>query len=726
MAEENSILEKIKHRIQASGGELALGLGVVSILGVMIFPVPTVVLDLCLTFNVTLSIIVLLTALYTLKPLDFSIFPSLLLVLTLFRLALNVATTRVILLKGYQGPDAAGDVIQAFGFFVVQGDYMVGIIIFAILVLINFLVITKGSGRIAEVAARFTLDAMPGKQMAIDADLAAGLIGEDEAKLRRNTIAREADFYGAMDGASKFVRGDAIASIITTAINLIGGLIIGIVRYDMDATTAAQTYTVLTIGDGLVGQIPALLISTAAGIIVSRAGAEETMSRDYARQFTLRPEALALAGAVVFIFGLLPGLPTAAFCTMGLLISAAAYAIIRRRKIAEAMAAAPRKSPAQPGAPAPAAGGPPAPMGGPQGGGQSGPPPGPEKVEALLPLDVLELEVGYGLIPLVDDDQGGELLERIRSIRRQFALESGFIVPPMHVRDNLQLRPGEYAILIKGNEVARAEMMVGHQLAMNPGDAKREIPGIPTFEPAFGLPATWIPEERKDEAQHAGWTVVDLATVIATHLTEVIRLHAAELVSRQDVQKLIDTVAATDEKVVEELVPDLLTLGQVQKVLQNLLRERVSIRDMPSIMEVLADHAPITKDVDLLTEFVRQRLARTIVRQYLTAAGELPMMTIGGDIEEALGKSINETERGSYMTLDPDTGQRILNAINNGIGELTNQNFQPVVLCSPMIRRHLHKLTERFIPNLVILSHSELTANIQLKIIGEITFAYAQ
>jgi flagellar biosynthesis protein FlhA len=735
VAEESSgLFQKIRAKLASSGGEVAMGLGVVAILAVMLFPMPTAVLDLCLTFNVTISIIVLLTSLYTLKPLDFSIFPSLLLVLTLFRLATNVATTRVILLRGFEGANSAGDVIQAFGFFVVQGDFLVGFIIFAILVIINFMVITKGSGRIAEVAARFTLDAMPGKQMAIDADMAAGLIQEDEAKVRRQEISREADFYGAMDGASKFVRGDAVASIITTAINLVGGLIIGILRHDMEPLVAAQTYTILTIGDGLVGQIPALLVSTSAGIIVSRAGAEETMSKDYARQFTLRPEALALAGGVIFLFGLLPGMPTLAFCSTGLVIGSGAYALLRRRRLAEVMAGA-ASGRGQPGAGPPAPGGgpagPPAPGGGPAppGGGPGRAPagaPAPEKVEALLPLDVLELEVGYGLIPLVDDDQGGELLERIRSIRRQFALESGFIVPPMHVRDNLQLRPGEYAVIIKGNEVARAEMMVGHQLAMNPGDAKKTMPGIPTFEPAFGLPATWIPEERKDEAQHAGWTVVDLATVIATHLTEVIRLFAADLVSRQDVQKLVDAVSATNEKVVEELIPELLTIGQVQKVLQNLLRERVSIRDLPSILEVLADHAHLTKDVDLLTEFVRQRLARTIFKQYLTAAGELPLMTIGGDIEEALNKSINETDRGAYMALDPDTGQRILNAINNGVTELTNQNFQPVVLCTPIIRRHLHKLTERFIPNLVVLSHSELTNNIQLKIVGEITFSYAQ
>jgi flagellar biosynthesis protein FlhA len=346
-------------------------------------------------------------------------------------------------------------------------------------------------------------------------------------------------------------------------------------------------------------------------------------------------------------------------------------------------------------------------------------------VEALLPLDILELEVGYGLIPLVDEEQGGELLERIRSIRRQFALELGFIVPPMHVRDNLQLTPGEYAILIKGDEVARAEMMIGHQLAMNPGDVKRAISGLATHEPAFGLAALWIPEERKDEAQHAGYTVVDLASVMATHLTEVIRAHADELISRQDVQKLVDSVAQTNDKVVEELIPNLLSLGQLQKVLQNLLRERVSIRDMPSILEVLADHAPITHDTDLLTEFARQRLARSIIRNYVTSGGELPLMTIGSDMEEALSRSIAETERGAYLTLDPDTGQRILTAISNAMGQLTGMNYQPVVLCSPMIRRHLRKLTERFISNLVVLSHSELTGSTRLKIIGEVTFSYA-
>ncbi|MDR1109671.1 MAG: flagellar biosynthesis protein FlhA [Deltaproteobacteria bacterium] len=710
-------------------GNMIIGLGVVGILLVFLFPLPTKALDLMLTFNVALSVIVLLTAMYTLKPLDFSVFPSLLLILTLCRLALNIGSTRLILLNGAQGPDAAGEVIQAFGNFVVGGNYVVGVIIFAILVVINFMVITKGSGRIAEVAARFTLDAMPGKQMAIDADLAAGLIQEADAKNRREVIAREADFYGAMDGASKFVRGDAVAGIIITLINIIGGFVIGVIQEGLSVEAAATTYTILTVGDGLVSQLPALMISTAAGIIVSRAGSEATMSQEIVGQFTFRPEALALSGGVIFFLGLLPGLPTLAFCLTGLVILSGAYGIYRRRRyLAAAQEGGARRpigpGPGGPAAPSPAPGVAPPPGGGPAPAQAKAPAP-PERMEALLPLDVLELEVGYGLIPLVDDEQGGELMDRIRSIRRQFALESGFIVPLMHVRDNLQLRPGEYAILIKGDEVARAEMMIGHQLAMDPGDARKTLPGIPTQEPAFGLNALWIAEERRDEAQHAGWTVVDLASVMATHLTEVIRGHADELISRQDVQKLIDGVAQTNDKVVEELLPNLLTLGQIQKVLQNLLRERVSIRDMPSILEVLADHAAITRDTDLLTEFVRQRLARGIIRNYVIASGELPLMTIGQDIEETLSRSINETERGAYLALDPDSGQRILTAVSNAVTQLTGQNFQPVVLCSPMIRRHLRKLTERFLTNLVVLSHSELTNNIRLKILGEVTFSYA-
>ena len=686
----------------SGGSEVVLGVSVVAVLMVMILPMPTPLLDLTLVFNITFAVIVLLTAIYTLKPLDFSIFPSLLLLLTLFRLALNVASTRLILLKGSEGEAAAGQVIKAFGQFVVGGNYVVGIIIFIILVVINFLVITKGSGRIAEVAARFTLDAMPGKQMAIDADLNAGLIEESEARARRAEISREADFYGAMDGASKFVRGDAIAGIIITLINIIAGLIIGVLQQNLDLMTALQRYTILTVGDGLVSQIPSLIVATSAGIIVSRAGSEVTMGRELTRQFTIQPRALLIAGGIAFVFGLMPGLPAVPFMILGAVVSFIGFMSSREqqaevvREVAEAERTA-----------------------------SAAAPPPPEQVEALLPLDVLELEVGYGLIPLVDEEQDGELLDRIRSIRRQFALEMGFIVPPMHVRDNLQLKPGEYAVLIRGIEVARSELMLGHLLAMDPGDARRKIDGIATKEPAFNLPALWIPEKKKEDVQHAGYTVVDLATVIATHITEIIRTYADELLSRQDVQKLIDSTSQTNAKVVEELVPSQLNVGQVQKVLQNLLRERVSIRDLQTILESLADHAFMTKDPEILTEFVRQKLARSIVRQYETQEGELPLLTLGADIEDLMSKSINETERGAYLNIDPDTGQRILIALNKSMETLVQMNYQPILLCSPMIRRHLRKLTERFIPNLVVLSHNELTSNVQLKVLGEAVLANA-
>jgi len=579
---------------------------------------------------------------------------------------------------------------------VVGGNYVVGLIIFVILVLINFVVITKGAGRIAEVAARFTLDAMPGKQMAIDADLNAGLISENEARARRREIARESDFYGAMDGASKFVRGDAIAGIVIGIINIIGGLIIGVMQQGMDLVTAAQTYTILTVGDGLVSQIPALIISTAAGIIVSRAGAEKHMSAEFSREFLKHPRALNIAGAIIFIFGFMPGMPKAPFMILGATVTLVSLGTTRRRKISEEnkIKAAQKEAEAVPA--------------------------GPEQVENLLPLDCMELEVGYGLIPLVDEDQNGELLERIRSIRRQFALEMGFIVPPMHVRDNLQLKPGEYSVLIRGNEIAREELMLNHHLAMDPGDAKKQIGGIETREPAFGLPALWIADAKKEEAQYAGYTVVDLATVIATHLTELIRTHADELLSRQDVQKLIDSSAVTNPKVVEELIPGILNLGQIQKVLQGLLKERVSIRDMQTILETLADYAVMTKDMDLLIEYVRQKLSRSIIRPYETQEGELPLMTLGQDIENQLANSITDTEHGSYLSLDPQLGQNILSALEKSAETLAAGNYQPVILTSPIIRRHLRKLSDRFLPNLVLLSHNEIPSTTRLKILGEV------
>lgn len=682
--------------IITDNGDLILGAAVVGILAIMILPLPTVLIDVLLTLNITLGIIILLTAIYTHKPLDFSVFPSMLLIVTLFRLSLNVASTRLILLHGDTGLGAAGTVIKAFGSFVVGGNYVVGLIIFIILVLINFIVITKGATRIAEVAARFTLDALPGKQMAIDADLNTGLIDEEQARSRRSEISREADFYGAMDGASKFVRGDAIAGIIITIINILGGLIIGVLQQDMDLMTAVETYTVLTVGDGLVTQIPALVISTAAGIIVSRAGSDNVLSAEFGREFTRHPRALVMSGGIIFLFGLMPGLPKLPFMILGGLVAFAGVNMGRAHQISEEKEMMAQEEDA------------------------AALPPGPEKVESLLPLDALELEVGYGLIPLVDEEQNGELLERIRSIRRQFALEMGFVVPPMHVRDNLQLKPGEYSFLIKGNEIARIELMLNHLLAMDPGDAKKKIEGIDTREPAFNLPAIWIPETKKEEAQFAGYTVVDLATVVATHLTELIRSHAGEILSRQDVQSLIDNVAQTNNKVVEELVPGLLNLGQIQKVLQNLLNERVSIRDMQTILETLADYAAIIKDTDLLTEYVRQKLSRSIIRQYETQDGELALLTLGQEIEDQLANSIKETEQGSFLAIDPEVGQQILAGLKTSIEEIVKLNHHPVVLCSPVVRRHLQKLAERFIPNLVTLSHNEISPSTKLKVLGEV------
>ena len=685
--------------LKALGGahisEVGLAAGVVAILIVMILPLPPMLLDVLLSFNITFALTILLTTMYTRHPLDFSVFPSVLLVTTLFRLSLNVASTRLILLHGDEGTAAAGQVIRAFGMFVVGGNYFVGMVVFIILVVINFIVITKGAERIAEVSARFTLDAMPGKQMAIDADLNAGLIDEAEARRRREEISREADFYGAMDGASKFVRGDAIAGILITLTNIIGGLIIGVLQKDMDFATAAATYTVLTIGDGLVSQIPALIISTAAGIIVSRAASDMSMGREFARQFTMQPRAIAIAAGIVGLFGLVPGLPHLAFLTLGGGMGALAWVLLKAQRQAaeqEALKAEAEKKL---------------------------PPPGPEQVEALLPLDILELEVGYGLIPLVDEEQNGELLERIRSIRQQLALEMGIVVPPLHVRDNLQLKPGGYAILIKGNEVASGEVMIDYYLALDPGDVRKKIDGIPTREPAFNLPALWIPADKREEAQLAGYQVVDAATIIATHLTEVIRRHADELLNRQEVQRLLDTLARTAPKVVEELTAQL-SLGHIQKVLQNLLRERVSIRDMLTIAETLADYAPLTKDPEVLTEYCRQRLARGIIKSLLAPGSkELYVITVDPAVEEKILASVQQTETGTYPALDPNTLQQLVNRLS----ELIEKHFAtltqaPVVLCSAGVRRHLRKLIERFLPTVAVVSHNELVGDISVQAVA--------
>ena len=669
---------------------LVVAAGVVGILTIMVFPLPRYLMDFLISLSFSVALLILLMSMYIKKPLDFTAFPALLLVTTLFRLSLNVASTRLILLHGHEGPAAAGHVIKSFGQFVVGGNYVVGAIVFAILVIINFVVITKGAGRIAEVAARFTLDAMPGKQMAIDADLNAGLIDEAEAKRRREEIAKEAEFYGAMDGASKFVRGEAIAGLIIMAINVIGGLIIGSVQKGLSLSEAAQSYTILTIGDGLVSQIPALIVSTSAGIIISRAAAEASMGRDFARQFATRPEALALSGAIVFVFGLLPGLPTVPFSMLALLFLGLAYVAYRTRKEIEAEEVEEAEAP-----PAEAE--------------------TPEAVEELLVVDILELEVGYALIPLVDESQGGDLLERIRTMRRQFALEMGLIVPPIHVRDNLQLKPGEYVILIKGVEVARAELMPGHYLAMDPGDVKRKIEGIPTTEPAFGLPALWIPEDKKEEAELAGYTVVDLSTVIITHLAEVIKAHAEDLLGRQEVQRLLDALAKHYPKAVEECL-NTVNLGVVQKVLHNLVRERVSIRDLLTIVETIADYGAQIKDPDLLTEYVRQRLARAIVKPYLAPDGKLHVAAIGEDIEEAIRRSLQRTDQGTFLTLDPKVGSRIVAACTQAAERLASLGYEPVFLTGPVSRRHLRRLIERSLPQAAVISQAEIPPQVQVEI----------
>jgi len=683
----------------ASFSEIMTVVGVVTILVVMIIPLPSMLLDFLLALNITLAITILLIAMYTIKPLDFFIFPPLLLITTLFRLSLNVASTRLILLHGSEGPLAAGKVIKSFGSFVVGGNYVVGMIVFVILVIVNFVVITKGATRIAEVAARFTLDGMPGKQMSIDADLNAGLIDENEAKQRRITIAREADFHGSMDGAAKFVRGDAIAGIIITVINILGGFIIGVFQQHMSIIDAAQNYTLLTVGDGLVSQIPALTISTAAGIVVSRAASEGTLGKDLGKQFSEYPKAIYLASLTVFFFGLIPGLPHIPFILLSLIIGTSVFIFGKRKEELEARKSDVKKKETVDD--------------------------GPEPVEHLLVVDPLELEVGYGLIPLVDRDQGGKFLDRVRSIRRQFAMEMGMVIPPIHIRDNLQLSSSEYQIVLKGVKIAGAELMVNHYLAMNPGDASRKIEGIKTKEPAFDIPAIWIPESKKEEAKLSGYTVVDDATIMATHLTEVLRKHSSELLGRQEVQHLLDNLRKTYPKAVEELVPNLLTLGAVQKVLQNLLDERISIRDLLTIVETLADCAVLTKDTDLLTEYVRNKLSRSFISPHIGEDGYLKLITMSQDVEDILLKGIQKTEHGSYLSVNPGIADSIITSIKKEAEKAMSKNIQPILLTSPLIRRHLRKMVEYFVPSLMVLSQSELLTDIGFKSIGKVTLSHA-
>ncbi|MEA2060974.1 MAG: flagellar biosynthesis protein FlhA [Thermodesulfobacteriota bacterium] len=691
-AETTGILSGIRRE----SSDVAMIVFLIGILMAMILPLPPMLLDFFLTLNISFAVIVLITTMYTRAPLDFFIFPSLLLVLTLFRLSLNVASTRLILLCGNEGQLAAGAIIKSFGSFVVGGNYVVGMVIFIILVLINFMVITKGAGRIAEVAARFTLDAMPGKQMAIDADLNAGMIDEIEAGQRRKEIARESEFHGAMDGASKFVRGDAIAGIIITCINIVGGFVIGVLQQGMAMEEAIVTYTLLTVGDGLVSQIPALLISTAAGLLVSRSGSENRMGKDFLSHLLSSPTPVYIGSVIIFCFGLVPGLPSFPFMTLGVVMGTFCWYFLKKEDMGEEE---------EPGAEeeAEAAG-------------------APEEVDHLLSLDTIELEVGYGLIPLVDKEQDGLLLGRIRAIRRQFASEMGIIIPPIHIRDNLKLNPAQYRVMIKGVETAGAELMVNHLLAMDPGGIALKIDGIETVEPAFKLPALWISPDMEEDAKFAGYTVVDNSTVIATHLTEVVRNNAHDLLGRQDVQHLLDNLSKTNPKAVEELIPALLTLGNVQKVLQNLLRERISIRDLLTIVETLADYAPMSKDPDLLTEYVRQKIARGMLAPYLGQGRSLQVITLDRDLEEMLTKNIKHTEHGSYLAVDPGTVEKIINAVSSEVEKMVAMDVQPVIMCSPALRRHFRKLVEHAVPSVFVISHAEIVDDITLTAGGKVTF----
>jgi flagellar biosynthesis protein FlhA len=672
--------------------DVIAALGLVSILMIMIIPLPSIILDLFLSTNITIALLILIISLYTVKATDFSIFPSILLTTTLFRLALNVASTRLILLHGDEGPSAAGSVIQSFGQFVVGGNYVVGIVIFVILVLINFMVITKGAGRVAEVAARFTLDAMPGKQMAIDADLNAGLINESEARKRREDVGNEANFHGAMDGASKFVKGDAIAGIIITLINIGAGFIIGVAQKGMPMAEAAANYTILTVGDGLVGQIPALIISTAAGLLVTRSTGDKDFGSDLKKQFSHNAVALWVVSGILVVFALIPGLPFFPFLILSGSLGLLAFQIDKGKKVAEqVIKEEPAKLPAK----------------------QE------ENYEEMLHVDLLQLEVGYGLIPFVDSAQDGELLHRIQSIRKQFALNNGFIVPPVHIRDNLQLAPNQYSFSLKGVQIAQSEILPGHFMAMDPGFVTETISGVATTEPAFGLPAIWISSDKKDRAQIAGYTVVDCTTVMATHISEVIKQHSHELIGRQEVQALLDNLGKNYPKLVEELVPTILSLGIIMRVLQNLLKEGVSIRDLRTILETMADWAPSTKDTDVLTEYVRHALSRSISND-LAVNGVIPVLTLSKPVEEAIQKAVQHKDRGSYLAIDPTIAQKILDSIGKAI-PLFDSGSRPTILSAPQIRPYVRNLTERYYPALTVLSHNEITPSLKVRSLGTVT-----
>ena len=668
--------------------DVLIAVAIVMIVIMMIIPLPTILLDILICLNITIALLVVMSAIYNVEALDLSVFPSLLLITTLFRLALNISSTRLILLDGF-----AGEVITAFGNFVVGGNAVVGFIVFVILVVVNFIVITKGSERVAEVSARFTLDAMPGKQMAIDADLNQGAITDAEAKRRREKVQRESDFFGAMDGASKFVKGDAIAAIVIMIINIGGGFVIGMLQRGMDASQALQTYTLLTVGEGLVAQIPALLISTATGIIVTRSAAEGNLGSDLVKQLFNNARIFMILSGVLLFLAAMPGLPGVPFFFISALCGFIAWNLYRGQAVQQEVQQVEQKAKAKKEATTP------------------------ENIVSLLQVDPMELEIGYSLIPLVDTGQGGDLLDRIVMIRRQCALELGLVVPTIRIRDNIQIKPNAYIIKLKGIEIARGELMLDHYLAMNSGTVFEEVPGIETVEPAFGLPALWISENEREQAELNGYTVVDAVSVLATHLTEVIKQHADEILGRQETQNLLDNLRKTNGALVDEVVPNLLTIGEVQKVLASLLHERISIRDMGTILEVLADYGTATKDTEILTEYVRHAMARHITQQNVQN-GMLPCITLDPALENKVAGSVQRTDHGSYVSLDPDSMQRLLAALQEELKKLTDQGYQPIVLTSPTVRPYFRDLVERSVPGIIILSHAEIEQNVEIQILG--------
>jgi len=681
----------------ARNGDIVFALAVVGIIIMFIIPMPTTMMDILLTANITFSMVVILVSIYTTEPLDVSVFPSLLLFATLFRLGLNVSTTRLILGDAY-----AGEIIESFGTFVVAGNYVVGFIIFLIIVIIQYIVITKGAERVAEVAARFTLDAMPGKQMSIDADLNAGIITEDEARRQREKIRKEADFYGAMDGASKFVKGDAIAGIIITSINIVGGLVVGMLQQDMGLGEAAQTYTLLTVGDGLVSQIPALLVSSATGMVVTRAAAEGSMGRDMSVQLTGQPKALWIASGVLFLLGFVPGLPTLPFMVLAFLVGTVAFMLRRQARLT-------REAEAEEAEAEEAA----------EGEGERRRPQK-EELSDLIKVDPMEVEVGYNLIPLVLPEQGGDFLDRVAMIRRQTASELGIIVPPVRVLDNLQLDPNVYRIKLKGVEIDRFEIMPDHYLAMESGMTSDDIEGIETREPAFGTPALWIEEDQKDAAEMANYTIVDPPSVMATHLTELIKDNAHELLGRQEVQELMDNFQEDYPAVVDELLPDLLTLGEIQKVLQNLLWEGIPVNNLLTILETLADYAPRTKDTQILTEYVRQALSRQITSQYTAADDRLHAVTLDPELEDELEQALESSEQGKYLALPPQQAQDLIDRIAAEMQNLLEVGYDPILLAAPNIRKPLKELTHRSLERLIVLSFNELESDVDLEIHGTV------